>query len=65
MKVGLLTIEQKNQLIGELYNQESYFYPIQDKNNNWVIGLEEVNSNVFNWLREVPLIDFEPKLDTD
>jgi len=30
MKVGLLTIEQKNEITGQLYAEDSYFNPIQD-----------------------------------
>jgi len=61
MKVGLLTTEQKDQLIGQKYHQDSYFYPIQDASDNWVIGKEEIDSNKFDWLKDLPLIDFEPK----
>ena len=30
--VGLLTLEQKNDLVGQLYMPDSFFFPIQDVN---------------------------------
>lgn len=64
MKVGLLTLEQKNEIAGQLYAEDSYFNPIQDLNNDWVISTEEmeqcINPN-FLWVKELPLIDYEPK----
>ena len=64
--VGLLTEEQKNQLVGQLYAPDSYFYPIQDINDNWIISQEEMNDCVnadFDWVKTLPLIEFEPKPD--
>jgi hypothetical protein len=64
--VGLLTEEQKNQLVGQLYAPDSYFYPIQDINDNWIISQEEMNGCVnadFDWVKTLPLIEFEPKPD--
>jgi hypothetical protein len=64
MKVGLLTLEQKNEIIGQLYADDSYFNPIEDLNNDWVISTEEmeqcINPN-FLWVKELPLIDYEQK----
>jgi hypothetical protein len=64
MKVGLLTIEQKNEITGQLYAEDSYFNPIQDINNDWVISTQEmeqcINPN-FLWVKDLPLIDYEPK----
>jgi hypothetical protein len=64
MKVGKLTIKQKNQIAGQLYADDSYFNPIQDKNNNWVISTQEIDDCVveeFLWVKKLPQIDFEPK----
>ena len=65
MQVGKLTPEQKDLLVGQLYNQDSYFYPVIDANDNWVIGIQEINSNVFEWLKELPLIEFQQKITSD
>ena len=65
IKVGLLTIEEKDLLVGNQFNEGTYFNPIQDNSDNWVISQEEINActdNVFNWLSNIPLIDYVPKV---
>lgn len=63
--VGLLTEIQKDELIGQMYAPDSYFNPIQDANNNWVISIEEMeyceNPN-FLWVKDLELIIYVPKL---
>lgn len=62
-KVGLLTIQQKDDLVGQLYAPDSYFYPIQDANDNWVISTEEIDNCVnpnYLWVKNLPLIDYDP-----
>ena len=62
--VGLLTIEQKDELVGQLYDDDSYFNPIQDANDNWIISVEEIDQCVNEkvmWVKELPLIPYEPK----
>jgi hypothetical protein len=64
MKVGKLTIKQKNQIAGQLYAPDSIFNPIQDANNKWVISTQEMEECVveeFMWVKELTLIDYEPK----
>lgn len=62
--VGLLTIEQKDSLLIQLYALDSYFNPIQDLNDNWIISVEEMVNCVnkdFLWVKELPLILYVPK----
>lgn len=62
--VGLLTIEQKNLLLGQLFAPDSYFNPIQDLNDNWIISVQEMVNCVnedFIWVKDLPLIIYEPK----
>ncbi len=64
MKVGLLTLEQKNEIVGQLYAPDCYFNPIQDVNNNWIISTQEMEQcevEEFMWVKDLPLIDYEPK----
>ena len=64
MKVGLLTIEQKDSLVGQWYAPDSYFNPIADLYDNWVISVEEMGFCVnpeFLWVKDLPLIEYEPK----
>jgi hypothetical protein len=62
--VGLLTESQKNELVGQLYDEDSYFNPIQDIEDNWIISVEEMEFCVnpeFQWVKTLPLIEYKPK----
>jgi len=62
--VGLLTEVQKDELVGQLFDEDSYFNPIQDASDNWVISIEEIENNVnpsFEWLKDLEMIIFIPK----
>jgi hypothetical protein len=63
IQVGLLTIEQKELLIGQQFMLDVYFNPIQDNNNNWIISIQEIEqcNNQFAWVKELELIAYEPK----
>ena len=62
--VGLLTVAQKDDITGQKYEPDSYFNPIQDINNYWVISTEEmincINSD-YMWVKELPLIIYVKK----
>ena len=61
MKVVLLTIDEKNSLVGQLVQPDWYFYPIQDCNDNWIISTEEVSSSIYpehEWIKSMTLIDW-------
>lgn len=62
--VGLLTLEQYYLLLGMPYDDDSYFNPIQDADDNWIISVEEIESCVidtFQWVKQLPLIEYKPK----
>jgi hypothetical protein len=62
--VGLLTVKQKDSLLIQLYAPDSYFNPIQDLNDNWIISVEEMancTNEEFMWVKDLPLIIYEPK----
>ena len=62
--VGLLTEVQKDELIGQLYTDDSFFNPITDADDNWIISTEEMNfcTNVqFMWVKDLELIAYKPK----
>lgn len=67
IQVGLLTIEQKDELIGQQFMVDVYFNPIQDNNDNWVISIEEIDqcNNEFSWVKDLELIPYEPKITID
>jgi len=63
MLVGLLTIQEKDQLVGQLYTDYIYFNPIQDGNGDWIISLQEIDNCTnpnFSWVSDLPLIDYVP-----
>ena len=62
--VGLLTELQKDELVGQLYAPRSYYNPIQDINDNWIISvgeIEQCTNEEFMWLKDLPLILYVPK----
>ena len=66
--VGLLTELQKDELVGQLYAPRSYYNPIQDINDNWIISvgeIEQCTNEEFMWLKDLPLIFFTPKPSND
>lgn len=63
-QVGLLTETQKDSLVGQLYDEDSYFNPIQDYFDQYIISVEEMDFCVnpeFQWVKDLPLIDYKPK----
>ena len=62
--VGLLTETQKDSLVGQLYDEDSYFNPILDFYDQYIISVEEMEFCVnpeFQWVKDLPLIDYVPK----
>lgn len=62
--VGLLTLEQKDELVGQMYAPDSYFNPIQDNADNWIISIEEMEYNInplYSWVKDLDLIVYVPK----
>jgi hypothetical protein len=62
--VGLLTLEQKDLLVGQLFASDSYFNPIQDNSDNWVISVEEMEyctNTEFIWVKDLELIIYVSK----
>lgn len=62
--VGLLTEIQKTDLVGQWYDDDSFFNPIQDIDNNWVISIEEIEqceNPLCLWVKDLPLIPYNPK----
>ena len=64
MKVRQLTTEQKDQLIGQMYDGVQFFNPTLDADGNWFISNEEVNQTTneefISWINELTEIDYNP-----
>jgi hypothetical protein len=62
--VGLLTLDQKNDIFEMLFDEDSFFNPVQDADDNWIISQEEIDFctvEEFQWVKQLPLIEFKPK----
>ena len=59
-QVALLNEEQVTQLVAVEYMEDAYFNPIKDADGNWVISLEELEQCKIEWVKTLPLIDFNP-----
>ena len=62
--VYLLTETQKNDLLGVVLAPDTYFNPIQDFDDNWIISQEEVDQCIndsFIWVKTLPQIEYKPK----
>jgi hypothetical protein len=60
MTVALLTTEQAQSLQGVEVVKDQFFNPILDANGNYIISLEEVEQTYLEWVKELPLIPYEP-----
>ena len=61
MKVAILTLAQKESLIGQLVQPDWFYNPVQDCNGDWIITEQEINATsnpVFDWLKSLPLVDW-------
>ena len=62
--VGALTPEQAQSLQGQTWQTDSYFNPIQDINEQWVLSAEEIaycSNPEFLWVKELEMIQYTPK----
>jgi hypothetical protein len=62
--VALLTEVEKDELVGVFYAPDSYYNPIQDFYNDWIISLEEVNDTInpdTMWVKDLNIIEYKPK----
>jgi hypothetical protein len=62
--VGLLTIEQKDEIAGQPYSADSLFNPIQDIDDNWIISTQEMiycTNEEFIWVKDLDLIPYIAK----
>lgn len=60
MIVAKITQQQAEELTGIQFVQDNYFNPIQDKNGNWIISLQELIYCTVEFANSVELIQYEP-----
>jgi hypothetical protein len=62
--VGLLTVEQKDEIAGQPYSADSLFNPVQMITEEWVISTEEMiycTNPEFMWVKDLELVQYQPK----
>lgn len=71
--IAIITEIQKNILVGKQFETDSFFNPIQDLNDNWIISeieyyyclglwyLDELNSELV-FIKDLSLSIYEPKI---
>jgi hypothetical protein len=60
---GVLTLEQKESLIGITYADDSFFLPLLDQDNDWTITSIEIEACVnpdFQWVKDLPTKPWNP-----
>ena len=60
MIVAKITQAQAEELTGVQFAPDNYFNPIQDKNGNWIISLQELVYCSVEFANSVELIEYEP-----
>lgn len=63
MQVVRISSEQKDLLIGEKWNDETFFNPTLDADNEWFVSIQEVygcDKPEFQWLRQCELVIHNP-----
>jgi hypothetical protein len=60
MIVAKITPKQADELKGVQFVPDNYFNPIEDKNGNWVISLQELVYCSVEFANSVELIEYEP-----
>jgi len=69
MNVYKLTETQKDQLVGQTFDNVQFFNPVLDADGNWFISIEEYNYltlvranelGVISWWFSLPLIPYNP-----
>ena len=61
MKVAILTLTEKDSLIGQLIQPDWYFNPVLDCNGNWIISSQEIDGSIYpqnEWVKSLSLIDW-------
>ena len=57
-----ITEQQANELRNLTFDDSSYYYPIQDVNDDWFISEIEVIKSDISWVKELQPFNFEPKI---
>lgn len=67
MEIHLVSISEKNLITNKQFAPDSFFNPIQDLTDNWIISKEEVMqcNNEYKWVKNLPKSIYFPKSSPD
>lgn len=63
MKIIILTVEEKDKLVGGELQPNWTYNPVLNNNNQWFITEEEVKNTTnkdFEWVKKLKSIDYNP-----
>ena len=59
--VAIITINEKDSLVGELVCIDVYFNPTLDVNENWFISQQEIDNSIYpqhEWVKDLTLTEY-------
>ena len=60
--IAIITQEQRDSLIGVEFMSQTFFnLCVKDINDNYFIDEVEINQCDIQWIKDLPLIEYEPK----
>jgi len=61
--IAIITQEQRDSLVGIEFLPQTFFnLNVQDINDNYLIDEVEINQCDIQWLKALPLIEYQPKI---
>ena len=64
--IAIITQEQRDSLVGIEFLPQTFFnLNVQDINDNYFIDEIEINQCEIQWLKDLPLIEYEPKIQVN
>jgi len=62
--IAIITQEQRDSLVGVEFMPQTFFnLDVKDINDNYFIDEVEINQCDIQWLKDLPLIEYEPKIE--
>jgi len=64
--IAIITQEQRDSLVGVEFMPQTFFnLDVKDVNENYFIDEVEINQCSIQWLKDLPLTEYEPKIQVN
>jgi len=64
--IAIITQEQRDSLVGVEFSPQTFFnLDIKDINDNYFIDEIEIGQCSIQWLKDLPLIEYQPKIQVN